>query len=461
MSKFFPEPHEPFGGDINVTVDLSNYATKTDSKDVIQVDTSSFGLKTNLATLNTSSFGLKTNLATLETEADKLDIDKLVPVPTDLSKLSNVVKNDVVKKYVYDKLVTKGNNIDTSDFVLKTKYSTDKTELENKIPKVTDFVKEAKLTELENKIPGVSNLATKTALTIVENKIPNVSNLVKKTDYNTKVTEIENKLTNHNHDKYIDTSEFNKLAADFFDARLAEAKLITKTELDAKLSSPNRKITLNKSKHLLVENELNKLKTFDSSYFIGKSHFDEDGTQNYLVFQPVNKYFKLITNTLSILLWQSKGLSNEKIDPPTTSLSPSINYVGNKIRVKCTGSCLKQSNKLTYTHGKVVNIYIVYELGASGSNVNDPTLKNCLLRAVTLTKNADIDKYGYSGYRVRFDRRGSFSFPSGGFCQNVLIFGVDMRFSTHIDDKKKDINLRNRSNTRIRTLVTTEKNILY
>ena len=194
---------------------------------------------------------------------------------------------------------------------------------------------------------------------------------------------------------------------------------------------------MNKSKHLLVENELNKLKTFDSSYFIGKSHFDEDGTQNYLVFQPVNKYFKLITNTLSILLWQSKGLSNEKIDPATTSLSPSINYVGNKIRVKFTGSCLKQSNKLTYTHGKVVNIYIVYELGASSSHNNDPTLKNCLFGAVTLTKNADIDKYGYSGYGIGFDRRSSFSFPNGGFGQNILIFGVDMSSFSHIDNKKK------------------------
>ena len=83
-----------------------------------------------------------------------------------------------------------------------------------------------------------------------------------------------------------------------------------------------------------------------------------------------------ITNTLSILSWQSKGLSNENIDPPTTSLSPSINYVGNKIRVKFTGSCLKQSNKLTYTHKKVVNIYIVYELGASSSNFRGPTIKN-------------------------------------------------------------------------------------
>ena len=88
----------------------------------------------------------------------------------------------------------------------------------------------------------------------------------------------------------IDISEFNKLAADVFNARLAQANLITKTEFDSKLSSLNRKITKNKTDHLLVQNELNKLNTFDSSYFIGKSHFEDDGTQNYLVFQPVYIY---------------------------------------------------------------------------------------------------------------------------------------------------------------------------
>ena len=118
--------------------------------------------------------------------------------------------------------------------------------------------------------------------------------------------------------------------------------MITNTDFNAKLSSLNREIVKNKTKHLLVENELNKLETFDSSYFIGKSHFDEDGTQNYLAFQSLNKYFKLITNTLSILSWQSKGLSTDTIDPPTTSLSPLIKYVGNKIRVEFGGSCLKQ-----------------------------------------------------------------------------------------------------------------------
>ena len=257
MSQYFPKPFRSFGRNMNLKVDLSNYATKTDLKNITHIDT--------------SSFELKTNLATLKTEVDKLDIDKLAPVPADLSKLSDVVKNDVVKKTVYDKLVAKVNNIDTSDFVLKTKYQTGKTELEKKIPDVTDFVKKTKLTELENKIPDVSSLATKTALTAVENKIPDVSSLVKKTSYGTKISELEKKLTDHKHDKYITTPEFNTLATDVFNARLAQANLITKTDFDAKLSSLNRKITANKAKFLLVEIELKKLQTFDSIYFRGKS----------------------------------------------------------------------------------------------------------------------------------------------------------------------------------------------
>ena len=149
-----------------------------------------------------------------------MDIEKLAPVPVDLSKLSNVVKNDVVKKAVYDKLAAKVNNIDNSDFALKTKYQTDKTELEKKIPDVTDFAKKTKLTELEDKIPDVSSLATKAALTVVENKIPTVSSLIRKTDYDTRISELEKKLTDHSHDKYITTPEFNTLAVSVFNARL-------------------------------------------------------------------------------------------------------------------------------------------------------------------------------------------------------------------------------------------------
>ena len=168
MSQYFPKPYEPFGGNINIKVDLSNYATRADIKNISHVDI--------------SSFALKTNLANLKSEVDKLDIDKLKPVPTDLSKLSNVVKNDVVKKGVCNKLVTKVDNIDTSGFVLKTKYDTDKSELENKIPDTSGLVKKTgyntKVTEIEDKIPDISNLATKAALSAVENKIPSVSNLV-------------------------------------------------------------------------------------------------------------------------------------------------------------------------------------------------------------------------------------------------------------------------------------------
>ena len=116
------------------------------------------------------------------------------------------------------------------------------------------------------------------------------------------------------HDKHIAT-----LAANVFNAILAQANLITKTYFDAKLSSLNKNITPNKSKNLLVENELKKQKTFDPSYFIGKSHFEEDVAQNYLVFQPMNKYFKLIANTDYVSSWKYKGLSAETIKSPTTS----------------------------------------------------------------------------------------------------------------------------------------------
>ena len=122
MSQYFPKPYEPFSGDINVKVDLSNYATKTDIKNISHVDR--------------SSLALKIIFANLKTEVDKLDIDKLVPVP-------------------------------------------------------------AKITEIENKIPDINNLATKPALTTVENKIPDTSNLVKKIEYDTKIREIENKYVSN------------------------------------------------------------------------------------------------------------------------------------------------------------------------------------------------------------------------------------------------------------------------
>ena len=200
MSQYFSKLFRDFGRNTDVKVDLSNYATKTDLKNVTHVDT--------------SSFGPKRNLGSLKTEVDKLDIAKLVPVPVDLGKLKDVVKNGVVKKAVHDKLAVKVNNVDTSEFVLKTKYQTDKKELKKN--SVTDFVEKTKLAELEKTIPDISGLATKAALTAVENKIPDVNSLVRKRNYDKKFTELEMKLTDHNYDKCITTPEFNNLAADVF-----------------------------------------------------------------------------------------------------------------------------------------------------------------------------------------------------------------------------------------------------
>ena len=124
----------------------------------------------------------------------------------------------LLKITVYDKLVAKVNSIDTSGFVLKTKYDTDKSEIENKIPDTSGLVKKtdgnAKITEIEGKIQSTSSLATNAALTTVENKIPNINSLIRKTDYDLKITKLEKTLNDHNHDKYITTPEFNTLAAD-------------------------------------------------------------------------------------------------------------------------------------------------------------------------------------------------------------------------------------------------------
>ena len=221
--------------------------------------------------------------------------------------------------------------------------------------------------------------------------------------------------------------------------------------------SLNRKITANKTKHFLNDNDL--------SHYRGKQYFDEgSGKQNYLVFLPVNKYFKLnsVVNTADyVLSWQSKGLSDESIKSPATtnnSLTPKLNYYGTKTKIKFTGSCLKQSNHIL-SHKKLVNIYIVYELAASSSHDSDPTIKNCLFGAVTLTKNAGIEKYKYSGYGIGFDRRSSFSFTSGGFGQKVLIFGADMSTSIHIDNKKRHISSWKRTNARIRIYFNCRENV--
>ena len=177
MSNYFRRHYKRFDGDISVKVHLSNYATKNDLKNVSHVDV--------------SSFALKSNLASLKTEVDKIDAEKLKTVPVDPAKFSNVVKNDVIKKTEYDKLVAKVNGIDKANFVAKTKYEKDGSDFEDKInkiqkkiPNISSLVKKTdfntKVTEIEGKIPSITGLATNSELSAVENKIPDISSLVKK-----------------------------------------------------------------------------------------------------------------------------------------------------------------------------------------------------------------------------------------------------------------------------------------
>ena len=237
---YYP-PYRSSSNNIKVELDLSNYATKDDVKNITRVDV--------------SSYATKTNLAALKTEVDKIDIDKLKTVPDDLAKLSNVVKNEVVKKTPYNTLKNNVDAIDTSKCVSRTKFTTDTNSLddkidkvEKKIPDISGLATKSSVTRLiieqedytdkvKKKIPDISGLVGKTELTVVENKIPNISGLAT----TSALTIVENKIPDI-------------------------TNLITKTDFDTKLKSVSDRVTNNKSKDILLDNELKKLKTrVDSS----------------------------------------------------------------------------------------------------------------------------------------------------------------------------------------------------
>ena len=232
MSTYYP-PYKSSSNNIKVELYLSSYATKDDVKNITHVDV--------------SSYATKTNLAALKTEVDKIDVDKLKATPTELAKLSNVVKNDVVKKTTYNTLKNKVDAIDTSKFVSRTKFTTDTNALGDKIDKVekkiTDISglatkstvtrliteQEGYTDKVKKKIPDINGLASKTELTAVENKIPDVSGLATTSE----LTAVENKISDI-------------------------TSLITKTDFDTKLKSISDRVTNNKSKDLVLDNELKK-----------------------------------------------------------------------------------------------------------------------------------------------------------------------------------------------------------
>ena len=434
MSKYFPPCNN--SENIKVELDLSNYATKKDIKDITHVDT--------------SSYALKTNLAALKTEVDKIDTDKLKTVPDDLAKLSNVVKNDVVKKTIYNTLKNKVDAIDTSGFVTRTKFTTDANALDDKIDKVEKKIpdisglatklsvtrliieQEAYTDKVKKEIPDISGLASKTELTAVENKIPDVSGLPAASP----LTAVETKIPDI-------------------------TSLITKTDFDAKLKNISDIVTNNKSKDLLLDNELKQLKTLVGSS--AKIKFDELQKENSfnrgffcylqqscLVYDSKIGSFQFTAGKIST--WKSTGTlnylgnSNKNAVGNSKSVLPELKNDG-RMHVSLSGNHFQQNKVIIPNNNNVINIYCVYELQPISSSRYDTfTIQNPLFGAMKITKNADTSKYDYKGYGICFDEGTQFGhiIREGGFdhttnARNVLIFGADMSFSIHTTNRANHI----------------------
>ena len=338
MSQYFP-PFKKSSGDINVKLDLSNYATKTDLKNVTHVDT--------------SSLAFKTNLADLKSEIDKIDTDKLKTVPEDLAKLSNLVKNDVAKKTLYSSLKTKVDNIDTNALLLKITFNTKVTEIESKItkvdnksPDITDLATKSsitsllptssfnsKITEIENvittvdnKIPNISNLATKTELKNVEDKIPNTDGFVKKSDYATEITSIRNDyVTNTALD-----SKLNDLKSQLVADELKKIDDKTKKNGSDILRFESR---LNQKEDIADESQRENSYTRGFYYYLQES---------YLVYECRAFSFNKDNND-KLTIWKSTGTDNLSVNselkaiPDAPSLLPSLDNNG-RMNVSFSGN---------------------------------------------------------------------------------------------------------------------------
>ena len=294
----------------------------------------------------------------------------------------------------------------------------------------------SKITEVENKIPDIKNLASKTEVTAVENKIPNISNLVTKTDYAAEITKIKN--------DYVTSAALDARHKGLLQKTTIESEL---KKVDDNVRAYNSKVLSYEHKVKQREDTINDLER-DASYFRGKNYFDDDDIQNYFVFQRMYKYFKRvvdsINNAVYVHYWQSKGLSDEKINAPGTSSSnnqaPILEYGGVGIRLKFKGDFLRQ-NKVTYNHGKIVNIYIDYEISSTFTSRSSFTLKNSLFGAVKIIKNTDISKYNYSGYSIGFDSKGCGCrlHADGTYGVSVIIFGADLSSSIHAKNRANNI----------------------
>ena len=397
MSTYYP-PYKSSSNNIKVELDLTNCATKTDLKNITHTDV--------------SSFASKTNLSALKTAVDKIDIDKLKTVPDDLAKLSNVVKNEVVKK----------TDFSADNYVTRTKFSTDTNSLDDKIDKV------------DKKIPDVSALATKSSVTILIKNLDDRIDKLKINDY-AKKTDVANDITTIKNDYVTNaslTSRLNDLKSQHIATEVKTVDDKTKKNASDILGFESR---LKQKEYIVDEVQRENALTSGRDYYLDKM---------YLLNEC--KAFLCKYASGKINLWKSTGLNTYRRDSDmdvvsvtTTSLPPLID--NGRMSVRLEGAYFKQMRLLRPNNDNIVNIYIVYLIDPiSNSRNTDYTVQNALFGGVKITKNAtDTSKHKYEGYGICFDEGGMFSIGNINNGRNVLIFEVHENSLIHSNNKKTNI----------------------
>ena len=464
MTQYYP-PYRNSSNNIKVKLDLVNYATKTDLKNITHVDV--------------SSFASKTNLAALKTEVDKIDTDKLKTTPADLAKLTNAIENDVVKKtYYYAKInrieaqiagltkntvdnladITRLKAIDTNSFVTRTKFSADTNTLDDKIDGV------------EKKIPDISGLATKTSLndylktSTFNSKVTEVESKTKDTDIiakseNTKANTIRSNLTSYARkadvatdittvkNDYVTnaslTSQLNKLKSQHIATEVTGIDNKTKKNASDILALKNK---LTQKEDTINENERGL--SFNRGFFF---YMD----QSYLKYECKAGSFGFALNSKDISEWKSTGIYNHSSKSIMNAVAntktdlPSCKNDG-RMHVHLNGNHFQQIVAGIPNNNNVINIYCVYKLDPIASTRDASyTIQDALFGAMQITKNAtDYDKSNYKGYGICFDERSQFghTITENGRThtkngRHVLIFGADMSFSTHATNRANHIYL--------------------
>ena len=459
---YYP-PYKSSSNNIKVELDLTNYATKTNLNNITHVDT--------------SSFASKTNLAALKAEVDKVDIDKLKTAPVDLVELTNAVENDLVKKTVYNTKVTsiegqlagitkntidnladitKLKAIDTNSFVLKTKLTSDVTTLENKIDTVG------------KKISDISGLATKTSLnsylktSTFNSKVTEVENKIKATDIiaksaNTKANTVRSDLTAYAKKAGVAT-DITTIKNDYATNAILTSQLndLKSQHIATEVTAVDNKAKKNASDFLALENKLTPKEdtinenerglSFNRGFFLYTD-------RSYLVYDCKMGSFQFTGSKIST--WKSTDIFNYSSDSNMNAVGnsggdlPDIKNDG-RMYVYLSGNHFQQNKVILPNNDNVINIYCVYEIQPIPSSRDTSfTIQNALFGAMQITKDAtDNSKNNYKGYGICFDERSQFghTITEGGFAhttngRNVLIFGADMSFSVHATNRAHHIYL--------------------